>query len=299
MRRLTKPRRKPTLGSPAEFATEPLKLGGSSGRYDLPTVEADPDMLVDARIAATAGTYGALRITDLALHAELAPGRLVLHDMSLGLVGGKAKVWASAEPAGNGTRVSANAAVTAADLQEVVRLLHEGPPMLWGHLDGHAAIVMTGPTVPDGLKASRISGVLTLHDGRVARALLELASTDLRRMFRKGKGTARISCLLAVTDLRNGVGFASPLRLHSSEGMITGGGRIDLNRRLLDLRLHSDPTSTGFFALDVPVRITGPFGDPNIVPDLLSAAPARSGEVNLASLPVELETLAQANPCPP
>ena len=110
MRRLTKPRRKPTLGSPAEFATEPLKLGGSSGRYDLPTVEADPDMLVDARIAATAGTYGALRITDLALHAELAPGRLVLHDMSLGLVGGKAKVWASAEPAGNGTRVSANAA---------------------------------------------------------------------------------------------------------------------------------------------------------------------------------------------
>ena len=60
-----------------------------------------------------------------------------------------------------------------------------------------------------------------------------------------------------------------------------------------------DEVAGTFAALDVPVRITGPFGDPNIVPDLLSAAPARSGEVNLASLPVELETLAQANPCPP
>ena len=60
---------------------------------------------------------------------------------------------------------------------------------------------MTGVTVKEALKASRGHAVLAMKEGRIARALLEKISTDLRSLFRKNENLARISCLLGIIDM--------------------------------------------------------------------------------------------------
>ncbi len=63
--------------------------------------------------------------------------------------------------------------------------------------------------------------------------------------------------------------------------------------------IGSQREATGFFALDVPVRMSGPFADPTIHPAQWSpegrarlAAPDR-----VAPLPPELRAYAQRDPC--
>jgi hypothetical protein len=57
--------------------------------------------------------------------------------------------------------------------------------------------------------------------------------------------------------------------------------------------------TTDFFALDVPVRVHGPFADPDIaLADWSPASRSRLGAGDdVASLPPALAAFARANPC--
>ena len=113
--------------------------------------------------------------------------------------------------------------------------------------------------------------------GQVSRGLLERASVDLRTLFRHPEGVTRVICLLSLVDIKDGSGRIGPLRLRTHEGTVNGAGRVDLLSNRLDLTLASDPSSTGFLALDVPIRVSG-----NI--DRLQVSPFASqrGELDLA-----------------
>ena len=88
--------------------------------------------------------------------------------------------------------------------EQVARLVGAGNEQLAGNLTAHATLEMTGETSLEALKASRSHAVLAMTEGRVARALLEKASTDLRALFREGKGWAELTCVLRIVDLANG-----------------------------------------------------------------------------------------------
>ena len=104
-------------------------------------------------------------------------------------------------------------------------------------------------------------------DGQVSRDVVEKASADLRTLFRKGKGMSQVRCLLGIAKVENGVAQVSPLILRTPEATLTGGGTIDLAQRRLDLTIRSDPKSTGFFALDLPIRISGALDAPKAAAD--------------------------------
>ncbi len=124
-----------------------------------------------------------------------------------------------------------------------------------------------------GLRNSDGDIVLSMTSGRISRDFLEKASTDLRSIFRNGKGSARISCLLGVMQLHNGLGTVQTLRLQTGEATLNGKGRVDFLRQNLDLILQSEAKSTGFFALDLPVRINGNWHQPEVDLSGKSVAP--------------------------
>jgi len=99
--------------------------------------------------------------------------------------------------------------------------------------------------------------------------------------------------------MRGGVGTVSPLRVRAADGTIAGMARFDLNRRWFDLTIGSEAKTTGFFALDIPVRVSGSFASPGVAP----ARWSDGGRALLAAtdtvghLPPGMRDLARRNPC--
>src|SRR5262249_5124914 len=137
---------------------------------------------------------------------------------------------------------------------------------------------MRGATVGAALQRSEGAAVFLMRDGQVAQALIEQLSTDLRGLFRERRDSVPVSCLLGVVTLKDGIGVISPLRLDSQAAIAVGRGKIDLARDRLDLTVRTERDSTSFFALDIPVRISGPL-------DRLSAAPAPGDDADWLGRP--------------
>jgi AsmA family protein len=105
-----------------------------------------------------------------------------------------------------------------------------------------------------------------------------------------------VSCLLGIVDLKNGIGTIWPLKLRTPDATLVGYGRVDLPRQSLDLTIQSVAASTSFFAMDIPVSISGDFRK-------LHARAAEGPPISpkgidpLHGLPADMRALAQQNPC--
>ena len=278
--------------------------GGSGDTTDLPlVVDRSPGMLVSARISAEQLDYGTLRLTGARLAASLEPGRVVLEDLSGGYLGGKVEgqgaVESPAEPGQPDARISARLAATGLDVQALRRELGIGQIDLQGRMDGHVTLSARGATLNGAARGAHASAVVGMTGGSIARELIELASQDLRGLFRTARGQSAISCLLGVVDLRDGVATVAPFRLRAEHGTIAGNGRFDLRRRQMDLTVGSARSTTGTLALDIPVRVSGAFAAPSIRPARWTPegrALLAAGNV-LERIPPELRDYARRSPC--
>jgi hypothetical protein len=133
-----------------------------------------------------------------------------------------------------------------------------------------------------------------MTSGSISRDVIEKASLDIRRLFRKPSGMAPIACALAVFEARKGVATLSPIRIRTADGTIAGQGEFDLNSNRIDMTIGSQSSTTSAFALDVPFQISGNINDPNVVP---SSRPAALAVADLAKLPQALRAVVQRNPC--
>lgn len=239
---------------PAGLKAIPLQPGGLSG------------VNVTAALTAQRAAAGGRELHAAVLQGRLAGGDATLKELSFALGGGTLSMAGALAGDGANGRLSVQARLSKVNVSELARQLDATGDEIQGRLDGRAILSMTGPTVGAALARSDGAAVLTLRDGTIARSLMERLSTDLRGLFRSREGTVPVSCLLAVLTLRNGIGVLSPLRLESRAAIATGAGKIDLVNDTLDLTIRTERDSTSFFALDIPVRISGPF-------DRLSADP--------------------------
>ena len=278
-----------TPNAPRPAATPVLSL----------SVETQPSETFNIRLGVQQATYSNLKLSDLRLAAALAPGRFSVSELSLGLAGGGLRAIGSVEAVSRGGRAVLDVAVTQADAATLVRYFGSNAAMLSGRLDGSATLEMSGETTADALRASHGQIVLGITHGRISRDLLEKASTNLSQLFGRSTGSATLGCLLGIASLNNGHVSVAPLRLRTSEGNLFGGGSLDLLARHLDLQLKSEAASTGFFALDLPVQITGSFASPDtglsssFNPTAIGAQASR----NLARLAPASRRVVDHNPC--
>ncbi len=295
------------IGLTFAFATlllDPLidKVGTDSKTPNAPRplgAKTEPDALLDARLTATRVMRNGVASDDVAARLEVAAGRVELSEVRAGVAGGRLDGFARIEAVEKGGRLTASVGVAAADIGQVLRLAGTDFSGISGRIDGRLNLRMTGPTFAAALGDSLAQGVIAARQGAVERRLIELASANLRTLFRRRPGTTPLVCFLTVLDMENGLVTVAPLRLRTGDGTLIGGGRVDLRRSTLDFTMQTESSTTDFFALDVPVRITGALSDPSVRPALRADANglASEGAIAIRQLPMALRPLAGDSPC--
>jgi uncharacterized protein involved in outer membrane biogenesis len=279
----------------AEKSSAPADVMATSLRLD-PNRGVNIDL--DATIKRLA--YGKSRIADFGLDAKLTSGAAALRRLNLAFAGGRIDASGSAVSTPGGTHVMERGTLTGADAAQLTRYVDALSGKLTGQVDGGFDMDMTGDTLGGALKAGHGHAVLGLARGSVSRDLMEKLSTNLLNLFRSGEGSTSVSCLLGIVDLRGGVAAISPLRLRSRAGTLIGGGQVDILDKRLDVTIQSEASTTGFFALNIPIRISGSFANPNIDPRLGGGALSRQALVNnnpTRGLSAELRAMAERNTC--
>jgi len=291
----------------ARHAPDAFTLDAGFGELDLSTlggqdkpgqmllrIDDAPGTLLDAHIAAKAISDGTLKAEDVDLKAKLAPGAFSLEPLTMRFAGGTARLQVSINnAAGEAATARLDGAITGADPMQLSRLLGLGALPIAGQIDLHADLAGTAVKVDDTRRSASGGLVLSMRGGTIARDLVEQASTDMRRLFRKPDGVGQIQCLLGAMDLKAGLGRLAPLRLRTSDGTLVGEGALDLRRDTIDVSFATESSTTSSFALDVPVRLAGPIQDPHVLPSV--SRPSPGGD--LGTLSPALQEIARANPC--
>jgi uncharacterized protein involved in outer membrane biogenesis len=253
-----------------------------------------------AQVSADQVRLATKRFSALRFDGRLAAGDVTLRALAFALAGGTVSASGSLQQTKAGGHLALTAFLTKAEAGALAQLVGSEGDEIRGGLDGGATLDMTGKTLGTALKTSRGAAIMTMTDGNVARDLLEQVSADLRTLFRAGEGRVPITCLLGVLTLRDGIGVLSPMRLDSQEATLVGAGSIDFAGKRLDLILKSDHDTTGFFALDVPIVVSGPFKALGVTP-LPGADEHRLDEIKgnaaVEALPASLHKLARGSAC--
>lgn len=273
---------------------------GGADDSDLPLVVPErPDPRLDVRLGAGELAYARLDARDVRLVAVQHPGRIAVEELLLTASGARLQATAALTPGEGGTRIEASAALLEGELDALRRALRIRPLPLAGPLQARLSIAAVGATMNRAFHQAKVDLVVAMQGGTVARSVIEMASTNLRALFRRAEGNTRLTCLLAVIDMAALRGEASPIRIRAATGTVVGQGRFDLSRRTLDLVIGSQRDTTEFLALDVPVRVYGSFADPDI--GLSEWSPASRGRLgagdDVSALPEELRSFARENPC--
>jgi uncharacterized protein involved in outer membrane biogenesis len=287
-----------------EFDLKDLVLGASdssksaSDDGELFRPEAEPSATLDARIAVQKVLYGAMTLDDFEAEGHLRPNEIAVDVLNFGFAGGKVEASAATRAQGAGATATLQAAYAGADVGRLAHLMGLDDGLLSGRLNGRLNFDMAGQTLKQALAASQGQAVVVMGGGQIARSLLEKVSVDLRSVFRRNAQTTPVECLVAVVDVQNGLGRVAPLKMRTPLASLSGGGSVALATGQVDLLVKSDPKSTGFFALDLPLHITGRFDDLGIRPQAGRGPDWLNQPQNLpASLNPKARQLLEGDPC--
>lgn len=264
--------------------------------WTLPAPTAQDDRL-DAVLKAQRATLAGLPVQDLSLQIATAPGRVTLAPISLSTLGGRIQASVTALAEGPRRRMALTLGATDLVAGRFLSLLRGRGRPLTGRLDLAIDLAGAGARLGDAAASAAGHAVLTMGEGQVSRSLFRAASTDILALFDDDRGRLPLACLLAVADIREGIATVAPLRLRTPEGTLFAGGRIDIARNAIDGVVRSE--QTGFFALDLPLQVSGRLDSPSVTPVPVSSSDAwkARGAAALTRLPPALRGRATENAC--
>jgi uncharacterized protein involved in outer membrane biogenesis len=259
-------------------------------------VDPAPGALLDIHIAAGHVAYRTIQADKFDFKMKVAPGQVSIEQLALEIAGGSAHSKVTIANRDTKATIDFDGSLTGVDAARLSQLMGWGKMPIGGPITSHVTGSMTGATIAEAREANRIFGVLTMTGGTIDRQLVSLASTDVRSLFGGRPGSARLDCLLVILNLADGKGTIAPLRIKTSDGTITGAGYYDARRDYLDMTIGTQSSTTGFFSLDVPVRISGPVTDFSVSP-AFGASRRLTATGKLAELPSDMQAFAGANAC--
>jgi uncharacterized protein involved in outer membrane biogenesis len=268
--------------------------GRGAGSDATMQVETDPDPRLQIHLTARQLSYAGNAASDVTVRAAVTPGQITLDELVATAFGAKLQASGRAEAAEKGNRLSAEATVGGVDVQQLRRVTGGGPVPVAGRLDAQAFADGTGDSLDAAVRSAHVAAVVWMTAGSISRDVIEKASLDIRRLFRKPGGVAPVSCLLGVVEIRNGLGTLSPVRIRTADGTIAGQGAFDLRRNQINMTIGTQSTTTSAFALDVPIQISGNINNPDVRPSTRSVVLATA---DLNKLPPPLRSVVQRNPC--
>lgn len=279
----------------ALLATDKAGPGWREVKLQPPTAQDAAEL--DLQISVQRLAYDPWHASDVTLAALLAPGSLTIERLAANLADGELELkGALAAAERDAGKLTAELRLNHASADRLFAMLGLPQGQVAGALDLQSRFSGQGPTLGRAMATANGQSVIAMQEGRVARGLIELASADLRTLFRQKDEATALRCLLAVVDLKDGRGRMMPLLLRSANGTIRGAGSFSLAEKpQIDLLIRSDPQTTGAFALDIPIRLHGPLDGSS-----LKAEPLRNAalpELPMPALTGAMAKLAQQNPC--
>jgi hypothetical protein len=260
-------------------------------------VDPDPGATVDAHVAAGHVAYRTIQADAFDLNFKLAPGLLTVEQIAANIAGGSAKSRVTVTRQNDKGLVDFDGALTNVDAGKLAKLMGWGTLPIGGPINSQVSGHMTGATLAEARGANRIFAIVSMVGGTIDRHLVGMASTDVRSVFGGRTGLSQLSCLLAILDLRDGLGAIAPLTIRTSDGTIVGSGTYDARHDVVDMTIGTQSSTTSYFALDVPVRISGPVSDFTVRP-AFGASRTINATGNSDNLPPDLKSFAASNACP-
>ena len=278
---------------------------GRRGGADMSlAVSRAPKTLLRLQLAAGRVEYGELVGTDASVGLEQTAGRVAMDPFSLVVFRTRVTGHGAIEAMGDGSsgHLTAELSAGGADVQGVGRVLGFGALPLRGRMEIEAGGGCGGGVAEPGVARGadqRGGGDAGRERGETGGVEGVSQSADA---VRGGFGLERDH----LHDRRgwiSGAGWGLWRRCGCAraDGTIVGSGRFDLSQRNFDLTVGSEARTTGVLALDVPLRIYGPFGSPTVRPAQWSAQGRAqlAAADSLSALPSALRDWARRSPCPP
>jgi uncharacterized protein involved in outer membrane biogenesis len=155
-----------------------------------------------------------------------------------------------------------------------------------GKLDGQIALTGTGLSLAEFLASANGNVLLSMQEGQLGRALTELVGLDVAETIQKAlarEKTYQLRCLVADFAVHNGRMETQMLLIDTTDTRVMGGGFIDLQAKVVGLKLEPKAKDFSLFSVQAPLYISGPL-------DKLSAGP-KLGEMLLSlSMPIKVGT---------
>ncbi len=265
-------------------------------------VAKDPDITVDIALKAKEIYYDNWRVTAATLHVKNRPGQVSVEALKFSAAKGQFHMDMHLDTSGKTPHFRSKIDIDDVDIGRVLHLAQspDTTKIINGPLNARALLDMKGKNIEQGIKNSRGGVVAYMNNGRIAKKFLELATINLRLLFGGSEGQEKMSCLLGVYTMRNGIGQILPLQLHAESASLTGEGKINLLNQQVDILMKPLEGTTEFLALDVPLHFTGPFSSIDVEPVVLGKAnlPQLSARKQLPSdMMPELKSLAMRSNC--
>lgn len=132
-------------------------------------------------------------------------------------------------------------------------------------LSGHVRLKGPGRTVREAVGRSSGSMALIAREGVIPARTASILGLDVGRGLTTGRGAqARLRCIVARLDVRDGIARPAPAIIDTSRAQSQVTGSIRLSDERLALSLRGAPKRGSLLRLSDPVRITGTVKAPDI-----------------------------------
>ncbi len=263
--------------------------------YDLRKLAA---MNADVRLRAGAIDAGKWPLESMNTSVHLQDSVLRLDPMDFGFAGGRIAGEVALDATDAHIDADARLALHGVDLEKLMPTMQ--PPNM-GQLSGSVVLNGNGNSVADMLATSDGEVQLAMGKGRFSNLLLELAGLDVAESlkFLLGKDkTVKLRCAYGDFTVDDGVADARSLVFDTTDTVMFGEGKVNLDREALALEVRPEPKDFSAVALRGPLRIGGTFKDPKFRPQAKSLLARAAAAAALAAItpPAALLALFETGP---
>jgi len=235
----------------------------------------DADVVLNAR---QLRRPDALPLDEFATHLKLTNGVLALDPMRFSMAGGAIdstlKLDARAKP------IQANATVRLKNAR-LNRLFPKIEKMKdsTGVVGASLELSGRGNSVAEMLGSSNGQMGMAMTGGTMSNLLIELLGLDggeALKFLAGGDRKTDVRCAAASFTVKDGVATSESMVFDTDDTNISGRGNVNLRDETFDVTLYPEPKDKSILVVRAPVRLHGPFADPDVSVDKTKIA-ARIG----------------------
>ncbi|MFZ5670225.1 MAG: AsmA family protein [Pseudomonadota bacterium] len=238
---------------------------------------------MDARVRFRADAVNAPRLPltkvslDLSLKDGVLTGDPVAFAFSRGQLAGKARLDAS----GRVPRTDIDVRLTGARLEDWVRNVSAGRPVISGQIVARARLTGYGNSVRRAAASADGAVTVVVPRGEMRQAFAELLGVNISKglillLSEDPRGTP-IRCAVADFRVKDGVARANRIVIDTGVVLVHGSGSIDLRNERLHLTFEGESKKPRLLRLFIPIEVKGPLSRPDV--DLKTGAAVAQGGI--------------------